>query len=113
VPGTAYFTSNQAVADLDWTKSARDTLSFKYYFQNNPTIAPYAYSMVAGFAQRLNAGSQVASLTNTQMLRPNLSINETFGFVRRAFTAASSSLLRPPSSASTCSVLLSFQVYAL
>ena len=84
VPGTAYFTSNQVVADLDWTASAKDNLSFKYYFQDNPTIAPYAYSMLAGFAQHLSAGSQVASLTNTQMLKPNLSINETFGFVRES-----------------------------
>ncbi|MGO9271563.1 MAG: carboxypeptidase regulatory-like domain-containing protein [Terriglobia bacterium] len=82
VPGTAYFTADQAVGNLDWNRSAKDIVSFKYYFQDDPSVAPYAYSSVAGFTQRLTAGSQVASLTNSQVLRPNLSITETLGFVR-------------------------------
>ena len=81
-PGTAYFTSDQAVVDLDWNKSARDTVSAKYYYQHDPSIAPYAYSNVAGFSQHLDAGSQVASLTNTQTLRSNLSITEVLGILR-------------------------------
>jgi Carboxypeptidase regulatory-like domain len=81
-PGTAYFTSDQAVADLDWNKSTKDTVSAKYYYQHDPSLAPYAYSNVAGFAQRLDAGSQVASLTNTQTLRPNLSVTEVLGILR-------------------------------
>jgi carboxypeptidase family protein len=81
-PGTAYFTSDQAVADLDWNKSSRDTVSAKYYYQHDPSVAPYAYSSVAGFSQFLDAGSQVASLTNTQSLRPNLSVTETLGILR-------------------------------
>jgi hypothetical protein len=82
VPGTAYFVSDQAVADLDWNKSAKDTVSAKYYYQHDPTVAPYAYSSVAGFSQHLDAGSQVASLTNTQTLRPNLSVTEVLGILR-------------------------------
>jgi len=81
-PGTAYFTSDQAVADLDWNASTKDTVSAKYYYQHDPSIAPYAYSSVAGFNQLLDAGSQVASLTNTQTLRPNLSITEVLGILR-------------------------------
>ncbi|MGB8582753.1 MAG: TonB-dependent receptor [Candidatus Sulfotelmatobacter sp.] len=81
-PGTAYFTSDQAVVDLDWNKSTRDTVSAKYYYQHDPTIAPYAYSNVAGFSQHLDAGSQVASLTNTQTLRSNLSVTEVLGILR-------------------------------
>ena len=81
-PGTAYFISDQAVTDLDWNKSAKDTVSAKYYYQHDPSIAPYAYSNVAGFTQHLDAGSQVASLTNTQSLRPNLSVAEVFGILR-------------------------------
>ena len=81
-PGTAYFTSDQAVVDLDWNKSARDTVSAKYYYQHDPSIAPYAYSNVVGFSQHLDAGSQVASLTNTQTLRSNLSITEVLGILR-------------------------------
>ena len=81
-PGTAYFTADQAVTDLDWNKSTRDTVSVKYYYQHDPTTAPYAYSNVAGFAQHLDAGSQVASITNTQTVRSNLSIAEVLGFLR-------------------------------
>jgi hypothetical protein len=81
-PGTAYFKSDQAVANLDWNKSAKDTVSAKYYYQHDPSIAPYAYSNVAGFPQNLDAGSQVASLTNTQTLRSNLSITEVLGILR-------------------------------
>jgi hypothetical protein len=82
IPGTAYFISDQAVANLDWNKSTKDTLSAKYYFQHDPSLAPYAYSNVAGFNQHLDAGSHVASLTNTQTIRPNLSITEVLGILR-------------------------------
>ena len=81
-PGTAYFISDQAVVNLDWNKSAKDTVSAKYYYQHDPTVAPYAYSSIPGFTQRLDAGSQVASLTNTQTLRSNLSITEVLGILR-------------------------------
>jgi hypothetical protein len=81
-PGTAYFTANQAVANLDWNKSIKDTISAKYYYQHDPTVAPYAYSSVPGFPQFLDAGSQVASLTNTQTLKPNLSVSEVLGILR-------------------------------
>jgi Carboxypeptidase regulatory-like domain len=81
IPGTAYFLANQAVANLDWIVSLKDTLALKYYFQHDPTIAPYAYSGVAGFTQHLDAGSQVASITNTQSLTPTFSIAEVLGFI--------------------------------
>jgi len=81
-PGTAYFIADQAVVNLDWNRSTKDTLSAKYYYQHDPTVAPYAYSNVAGFSQHLDAGSQVASLTNTQSIRPNLSVTEVLGILR-------------------------------
>ncbi len=34
------------------------------------------------FRRHLDAGSQVASITNTQTLKPNLSVSEVFGFIR-------------------------------
>jgi hypothetical protein len=37
---------------------------------------------VAGFAQHLDAGSQVVSLSHTQIVKSNLSITEIFGFIR-------------------------------
>jgi hypothetical protein len=81
-PGTAYFLANQAVGDVDWIATSKDTLALKYYYQHDPTIAPYAYSSVPGFTQKLDDGSQVATITNTQTLTPNLSVAEVFGFIR-------------------------------
>jgi len=83
VPGTAVFSADQLVSNLDWNRSPSDILSLKYYFQDDPTVAPYAYSMVSGFTQNLAAGSQVLSLSNIQTLRPNLSVIETIGYARQ------------------------------
>jgi len=78
----AYFISDHAVADLDYQPSSKDTLSLKYYYQHDPTAAPFGYSAVEGFPQHLDAGSQVASITNTQSIRPNFNVSEVFGFIR-------------------------------
>ena len=80
--GTAYFLSDQAVSNLDWIVNSKDTLALKYYYQHDPSIAPYAYSSVPGFTQHLDAGSQVASITNTQIVTTNLNVVEVFGFIR-------------------------------
>jgi|HubBroStandDraft_6_1064221.scaffolds.fasta_scaffold01341_3 hypothetical protein len=80
--GTARFKSDQAVANVDFIATQKDTLALKYYYQHDPTIAPYAYSGSPGFSQHLDAGSQVASITNTQTLSPTLSVVEVFGFIR-------------------------------
>ncbi len=82
IPGTSYFTSNQAVANLDWNATGRDTLSAKYYYQHDPSLAPYGYSAVPGFAVHMDTGSQVFALTNTLTLRSNLSTVQTLGFLR-------------------------------
>jgi carboxypeptidase family protein len=78
----AYFISDQAVTNLDYLATAKDTLALKYYYQHDPTTAPFGFSSVKGFPQHLDAGSQVASITNTQSLSPNFSIAEVFGFIR-------------------------------
>ncbi len=78
----AYFISDQAVSDLDYLATSKDTLSLKYYYQHDPTTAPFGFSSVKGFSQHLDAGSQVASITNTQSIRPNFSVAEVFGFIR-------------------------------
>ncbi|HSZ20510.1 MAG TPA: TonB-dependent receptor [Candidatus Acidoferrum sp.] len=87
VPGTALFLAHQAVANLDWNPNSSHSFSAKYYYQHDPTIAPYAYSQVAGFSQHLDAGSQVIALSHTQIVKSNLSITEIFGFIReKAFS---------------------------
>jgi Carboxypeptidase regulatory-like domain len=78
----AYFITDQAVTDLDYLATTKDTLSLKYYYQHDPTSAPFGFSSVEGFTQHLDAGSQVVSITNTQSIRPNLSVAEVFGFIR-------------------------------
>ncbi len=40
IPGTALFSANQVVADVDYNWSAKDTVALKYYYQHDPTIAP-------------------------------------------------------------------------
>jgi len=82
IPGTSYFIADQAVGNIDWIATSKDTLSAKYYYQHDPLNAPYAYSNVSGFNQKLDTGSQVVSLNNTQILRTNLSVTEVFGFIR-------------------------------
>ena len=89
-PGTALFLSHQAALDLDWNPNSAHSFSAKYYYQHDPTTAPYAYSSLPGFPQKLDAGSQVISLSHTQILKSNLSITETFGFIReKAYSTVS------------------------
>jgi Carboxypeptidase regulatory-like domain/TonB dependent receptor len=82
LPGTGRFTADMAVGDIDYNINSKDTLSLKYYYQHNPTLAPYAYSSVPGFSQRLDAGAQVFSINNTYLVKSNLSTTQTFGFLR-------------------------------
>lgn len=78
----AYFINDEAMSNLDYMPTAKDTLSLKYYYQHDPTTAPFAFSSVEGFTQHLDAGSQVISITNTQTIRPTFSVSEVFGFIR-------------------------------
>jgi hypothetical protein len=78
----AYFIADQAVADVDYIAGSKDTVALKYYYQHDPTSAPFGFSSVKGFTQHLDAGSQVGSITNTQSLTPSFSVTETFGFIR-------------------------------
>jgi hypothetical protein len=82
LPGTGRFTADLAVADVDYNATSKDTLSLKYFYQHDPTIAPYAYSNVPGFTQHLDSGAQVFSFNNTYLVKPNLSTQETLGFLR-------------------------------
>jgi len=93
----AYFTSDQAVADIDYLATSKDTLAFRYYYQHDPTTAPFGYSSVEGFPQHLDAGSQVFTITNTQTVTSHLSIAEVFGFVREKVYSTISQPFSPQS----------------
>jgi Carboxypeptidase regulatory-like domain/TonB dependent receptor len=108
IPGTALFRANQAVADLDWNPSSKHSFAAKYYYQEDPTIAPYAYSSVAGFTQHLDAGSQVISLSHTQVVTPALSVTETFGFIREKAYSTIGQPFTPAQFGSACEELTGF-----
>jgi Carboxypeptidase regulatory-like domain/TonB dependent receptor len=82
LPGTGRFTADMGVADVDYNATSKDTLALKYFYQHDPAIAPYSYSSVPGFTEHLDSGAQVASITNSYIVKANLSTTETFGFIR-------------------------------
>jgi hypothetical protein len=74
---------NQLIAAVDYVPAAKDRLSVKYYFQDDPTNNPFgAVGSLLGFPQQLASGSQVASLSNTVVLSPNLTWEQHGGFTR-------------------------------
>ena len=93
----AYFISDQVVSNLDYLATSKDTLALKYYYQHDPTTAPFGFSAVKGFPQHLDAGSQVASITNTQSISPTFSIAEVFGFIREKIYSTISQPFSPQS----------------
>jgi len=82
IPGRAYFIADQAVANIDYNATAKDTVAAKYYWQHDPTTAPFGYSNVSGFPVHVDDGAHVASLQNTYLIKPNLSTTQTLGFDR-------------------------------
>jgi len=108
IPGTAYFYTDQAVGDIDWNPNSSHSIAAKYYYQHDPTVAPYAYSSVAGFTQHLDAGSQVASLSHTQVVKPNLSVTEEFGFIREKAYSAVGQPFTPTQFGQICENLTGF-----
>jgi hypothetical protein len=82
IPGTGRFTGDLAVADLDYNATTKDTVALKYYYQHDPTLSPYSYSSVPGFTEHLDSGAQVFSITNTFLVKSNLSTTQTLGFLR-------------------------------
>ena len=82
LPGTGRFKADMLVANLDYSATSRDTIALKYYYQHDPTLAPYAYSSVPGFTEHLDSGAQVFSIINTYLIKSNLSTTQTLGFLR-------------------------------
>jgi len=82
IPGRAYFTSDQVVANDDYNASAKDTVALKYYWQHDPTIAPFGFSNVSGFTDHVDTGDHVFAIQNTYLVKSNLSTTQTLGFDR-------------------------------
>ncbi|MGA2727426.1 MAG: TonB-dependent receptor [Terracidiphilus sp.] len=82
LPGTGRFTADMAVADLDYNATSKDSLALKYFYQHDPAVAPFSYSSVPGFSEHLDSGAQVFSVTNSFIVKSNLSTSETLGVIR-------------------------------
>ncbi len=82
---------DQGIINVDYTPTARDRISEKLYLQNNPTTNPFgSVGSLLGFGQRLQAGSDVASLSNTLILSPTVTWEQRVGFARlRAYSQTS------------------------
>jgi len=105
IPGTGRFKADMLVADLDYNATAKDTIALKYYYQHDPTLAPYAYSSVPGFTEHLDSGAQVFSISNTYLVKSNLSTTQTLGFLREKNYADNEQPFTPenvPGCASPC-----------
>jgi len=87
LPGTARFIADMAVANVDYNASSKDTLALKYFYQHDPTTAPYSYSSVPGFDEHMDSGAQVFSVINTLTLKSNLSTTQTLGVLREKIWA--------------------------
>jgi hypothetical protein len=91
------FDANQVNGNIDYNFGPKDRIAGKYYFQHNPTTAPFAVSATPGFAQSLNAGSQVFSLDNTTIVSSNASWEQRFGFIREIANAHTGQDITPSS----------------
>jgi hypothetical protein len=89
------FNADQVNGNIDYVFSTKDRIAAKYYFQNDPSTSPFAVSQVQGFAQQLQAGSQVFSLDNTTILTPNTTWEQKIGFVRQIANAVTGQPLTP------------------
>jgi hypothetical protein len=87
---SSLLTMDQGSGNIDYNVSGRDRLSGKYFYQNDPTTSPFGtQSATLGFAQQLQAGSQVGSIQNTVVLSPSLTWEQHVGFTRlRAYATA-------------------------
>jgi hypothetical protein len=82
IPGTAYFIADQAVSDLDWNPNSTHSFSAKYYYQHDPTTAPYALFVRRGLCPASRCGQPGDFAQPRTSRASNLSVTETFGFIR-------------------------------
>jgi hypothetical protein len=82
IPGTGRFKADLGVANLDYNASTRDTIALKYFYQHDPTVAPFSYSSVPGFNENLDSGAQVFSIINSFIVKSNISTTQTIGILR-------------------------------
>ena len=81
--GTSTLVGDQATASLDYDLSAKDRMSFKYYYQTDPVTKPYGYfSQVGGFPADTMNHAQVGAIDNTISIGSRLNWEQRIGYVR-------------------------------
>ncbi len=89
------FSVAQYNGNIDYIVSAKDRLSGKYFYQNDPNNSPFGVSNTLGFPQALQAGAHAFSLSNAVILSPNLTWDQRFGFTRQRAYAGTSQQFTP------------------
>jgi hypothetical protein len=80
--GPSTFTQRQGVADADYLVNAKERLSAKLFYQDNPTSSPFG-SSVLGFPKVTKAGAPTLTLSSTTVLTPNMTWENRAGVVRQ------------------------------
>ena len=94
--GTSLLAGDQANAALDYNLNAKDRISVKYYYQNDPVQKPFGYAQTGGFPITQNNGSQVGAIDNTIAIGPRLNWEQRLGFTRmRAYSHSTQTLTNP------------------
>ena len=76
------FNADQINGNVDYVVSGRDRITSKYYYQRDPTFAPFSISQLGNFPQHLTAGSHAYSLENITTVSPNAVWTQRLGFIR-------------------------------
>ena len=75
--------ANISTGDIDYILSDKERLSFNGIYQSSPNYNPYgSFTAINGFGKKLDAGSDLASIDSTTILRPNLTWENKIGFIR-------------------------------
>ncbi|QHN03026.1 hypothetical protein FTO74_06310 [Granulicella sp. WH15] len=81
--GVSSLVGDQATVAIDYNASKSDRLSFKYFYQNDPSTKPYGFSsQVAGFPSNSYNGSQVGVIDNTITIGSHLNWEQRLGYAR-------------------------------
>jgi hypothetical protein len=79
---TSRLQGDMANGALDYQATQRDRVSFKYYYQNAPTTAPFNLSQTLGFPARQHNLAQVGALDNTLTIGSKLNWEQRLGYSR-------------------------------
>jgi hypothetical protein len=84
VNGAASTTAaNIGTGSVDYNWNERERLSAKVLYQDSPNYNPFGGGTgIQGFGKALDSGSELGSINNTTILKPNLTWENKVGFVR-------------------------------